>query len=62
MINDILHMERDLLATLTTLKQLITEHDVFVMKGMIEPLDNHIKRAKYVINELELSVENNDGK
>jgi len=62
MINDILHMERDLLATLTTLKQLIIEHDVFVMKGMIEPLDNHIKRAKYVINELELSVENNDGK
>tara|TARA_R110002051_G_C8372038_1_gene443695 strand:+ start:83 stop:271 length:189 start_codon:yes stop_codon:yes gene_type:complete len=62
MINDILNAERDLLAVLTSVKQLIVEHDVFVMKGMIEPLDIHIERAKYVINELELSMENNDEK
>ena len=30
MINDILHMERDLLATLTTLKQLIIELELSV--------------------------------
>ena len=59
MIDDILHMERDLLATLLTLKNLIIEHDVFIMKGMIEPLDNHIKRAEHTLNELEIIKEDN---
>jgi hypothetical protein len=62
MIENILHKERDLLAVLSSVKQLIIENDVFVMKGMIKPLDVHIKRAKYVINELELSMESKYGK
>jgi len=57
MLDDILGMEKDLLATLTTIKELIEEHDVFVMKGMIEPLNIHIRRAAHTLNELQLIKE-----
>tara|TARA_X000001382_G_scaffold75084_1_gene52583 strand:+ start:412 stop:666 length:255 start_codon:yes stop_codon:yes gene_type:complete len=57
MINDVLQSERDLLAMLITLKGLIIDNDIFVMKGMIEPLDKYIEKSQYVINELQLSLD-----
>ena len=62
MINDLLSTERDLLAMLIALKTLIVDNDVFIMKGMVEPLDKHIKRSTYVVNELELMEEPDNGK
>jgi hypothetical protein len=60
MLDDILYMERDLLATLTTLRALILDHDIFLLKGMVEPLDTHIRRATSTLKGLELI--NNDNK
>jgi len=60
MIDDVLQSERDMLAMLVTLKGLIIDNDIFVMKGMIEPLDKYIAKSQYVINELQLSLESNN--
>ena len=52
MVKDMIKEEKDLLNTLVTLKNLIKDNDVFVMSGMIKPLDKHIEKSNYLINEL----------
>ena len=50
MINKIIEQEKDLLATLITIRDLTIEHNIFPLKGMIDQLDVLIKRSEKAIN------------
>ena len=52
MLEDIIKNEEELLATLTTIKGLIKEHNIFPLKGMIEQIDKLIKRSETVLISL----------
>ena len=50
MLNDIINNERDLLATLITIRDLTIEHNIFPLKGMIDQLNTLISRSEQVID------------
>ena len=52
MINDIIKQEEELHATLSTVKSLIEEHNVFPLKGMIEQIDKLLERSEYALLNL----------
>ena len=52
MLDDIINNEEDLLATLTTIRGLIKEHNIFPLKGMIEQIDKLIERSETVLISL----------
>ena len=52
MLKDIIKNEEELLATLTTIKGLIKEHNIFPLKGMIEQIDKLIERSETVLISL----------
>ena len=52
MLNDIINNERDLLATLITIRDLTIEHNIFPLKGMIEQIDKLIERSETVLISL----------
>jgi len=52
MLEDIIKNEEELLATLTTIKGLIKEHNIFPLKGMIEQIDKLIERSETVLISL----------
>ena len=49
MLKDIINQEEELQATLKTLKDLIEEHNVFPLKGMIEQIDKLIERSEQAL-------------
>ena len=49
MLNDIIANERDLLATLITIRDLTIEHNIFPLKGMIEQIDRLINRSELAV-------------
>ena len=49
MLKDIIKNEQDLLATLITIRDLINEHNIFVLKGMIEQIDKLINRSEIAL-------------
>ena len=50
MLNDIIANERDLLATLITIRDLTIEHNIFPLKGMIDQLNTLISRSEKAID------------
>ena len=50
MLNDIIANERDLLATLITIRDLTIEHNIFPLKGMIDQLITLISRSEKAID------------
>ena len=50
MLNDIIANEKDLLATLITIRDLTIEHNIFPLKGMIDQLNNLIARSEQAID------------
>ena len=50
MINEIIEREKDLLATLTTIRNLTIEHNIFPLKGMIDQLNTLISRSEKAID------------
>ena len=50
MLNDIIANEKDLLATLITIRDLTIEHNIFPLKGMIDQLNNLILRSEKAID------------
>ena len=50
MLDDIINNEKDLLATLITIRDLIIEHNIFPLKGMIEQLNSLISRSEKAID------------
>ena len=50
MLDDIIANEKDLLATLITIRDLTIEHNIFPLKGMIEQLNNLILRSEKAID------------
>ena len=52
MIDDIIKFEEELQATLKTIKDLIEEHNIFPLKGMIEQLDKLINHSELVLLNL----------
>ena len=50
MLNDIITNEKDLLATLTTIRDLTIEHNIFPLKGMIDQLNTLISRSEKAID------------
>ena len=50
MLDDIINNEKDLLATLTTIKNLIIEHNIILLQGMIEQLNTLIARSEKAID------------
>ena len=62
MINDIIKQEEELHATLSTVKSLIEEHNVFPLKGMIEQIDKLLDRSEYaLLNLRKWSINNHTG-
>ena len=49
MINEIIEQEEELLATLKIIKDLIEEHDIFPLKGMIEQIDRLISKSELAV-------------
>ena len=52
MLNDIIKNEEELQATLQTIKNLVEEHNIFLLKGMIEQIDKLIDRSEIVLLSL----------
>ena len=50
MLNDIIANEKDLLATLITIRDLTIEHNIFPLKGMIDQLNTLISRSEKAID------------
>ena len=50
MLDDIIANERDLLATLITIRDLTIEHNIFPLKGMIDQLNTLIERSEKAID------------
>ena len=50
MLSSIIANERDLLATLTTIRDLTIEHNIFPLKGMIDQLNTLISRSEKAID------------
>ena len=50
MLNDIINNEKDLLATLITIRDLTIEHNIFPLKGMIDQLNTLISRSEKAID------------
>ena len=50
MLDDIITNERDLLATLITIRDLTIEHNIFPLKGMIDQLNTLISRSEKAID------------
>ena len=60
MLDDIIKKEEELQATLKTIKDLIEEHNIFPLKGMIEQIDKLINRSKLAVLNLHIWNENNN--
>ena len=52
MLDDIIKQEEELQATLQTIKNLIEEHNIFLLKGMIKQIDKLIERSEYALLNL----------
>jgi len=52
MLDDIIKQEEELHATLSTVKSLIEEHNVFPLKGMIEQIDKLLERSECALLSL----------
>ena len=52
MLDDIINNEEDLLATLTTIRGLVKEHNIFPLTGMIEQIDKLIERSETALLSL----------
>ena len=52
MLNDIIKNEEELQATLQTIKNLVEEHNIFPLKGMIEQIDKLIERSESALLSL----------
>ena len=50
MLDDIINNEKDLLATLITIRDLIIEHNIFLLQGMIDQLNTLISRREKAID------------
>jgi len=50
MLDDIITNEKDLLATLITIRDLTIEHNIFPLKGMIDQLNTLISRSEKAID------------
>jgi len=50
MLDDIITNEKDLLTTLVTIRNLITEHHIILLQGMIEQLNTLISRSEKAID------------
>ena len=62
MLEDIIKNEEELLATLTTIKGLIKEHNIFPLKGMIEQIDKLIENSETALLSLrKWQVQNQQG-
>jgi 16S rRNA G527 N7-methylase RsmG len=60
MINDIIKNEKELQATLKTIKDLTEEHSIFALKGMIPQLEKLIRYSELVVEELYKWNKNNN--
>ena len=60
MLNDIINNERDLLATLITIRDLTIEHNIFPLKGMIDQLNTLISRSEKAIDVITNYHNNNN--
>ena len=60
MLNDIIANEKDLLATLITIRDLTIEHNIFPLKGMIDQLNTRIVRSEKAIDIMTNYNNNND--
>lgn len=60
MLNDIIANEKDLLATLITIRDLTIEHNIFPLKGMIDQLNTLIVRSEKAIDIMTNYNNNND--
>ena len=60
MLNDMIDMEKDLLATLTTIRDLTIEHNIFPLKGMIDQLNTLISRSEEAIDVMSNYNNNNN--
>ena len=49
MLEDIIKSEEELQATLQAIKDLVEEHNIFALKGMIEQIDKLIDRSEIAI-------------
>ena len=52
MLSDIIKNEEELQATLQTIKNLIEEHNIFPLKGMIEQIDKLMDRSEVALLSL----------
>ena len=52
MLDDIIKQEEDLQATLQTVKNLVEEHNIFPLKGMIEQIDKLIENSEIALLKL----------
>ena len=60
MLDDIIANERDLLATLITIRDLTIEHKIFPLKGMIDQLNTLISRSEKAIDVMTNYNNNNN--
>ena len=60
MLDDIISNERDLLATLITIRDLTIEHNIFPLKGMIDQLNTLISRSEKAIDVMTNYNNNNN--
>ena len=61
MLKQILAHEKELLATLTTIKSLIEEHNIFILKGMQEQLEKLIYRSQLTIDAISTYIQSKPG-
>ena len=60
MLKDIIENEKDLLSTLVTIRDLINEHNIFLLKGMIEQLEKLIINSEKAISTMTNYTNNNN--
>ena len=60
MLDDIINNEKDLLATLITIRDLIIEHNIFLLQGMIDQLNTLISRSEKAIDVMTNYNNNNN--
>ena len=60
MLDDIINNEKDLLATLITIRDLIIEHNIFLLQGMIDQLNTLIERSEKAIDVMTNYNNNNN--
>ena len=62
MLNDIIKNEEELQATLQAIKDLIEEHNIFPLKGMIEQIDKLIENSETALLSLrKWNIQNQQG-